>query len=106
MTDYDNHGHDDEHDHDERAARWSVFGKHGGKIGPVMVSTAPTVLRATAQIFGAIAIWGFAIWLVVFLPIFGGILRWVAVGIFAGMGLLNIHIILIELYYPDAHRVA
>lgn len=84
-----------EHDH---GVRWSVFGAHGGQVGPVMVSTDSAVLRATGTVLGAIGVYGFAIWLTLSTGALTGIAQWVAIGLFGVGGLLTIHTALVELY--------
>jgi hypothetical protein len=95
MNSNDDREHEREHDN---AVHWSVFAPRGGQYGPILVTTDRTVLRATAAILGAIAVWGFAIWLTLSVPLFNGSIQWVAVGVFAVFGVFNIHTVVIEVY--------
>lgn len=82
----------------DNAVRWSVFGAHGGQVGPVMLSTDSAVLRATGTVLGAIGGYGFAIWLTLSTGVLTGIAQWVAIGLFAVLSLLTIHTVITEIY--------
>lgn len=88
----------------EHETKRDVFGAYGGQFGPIMVSTNRTLVTATAKIFVAIGLFGYAVWQILSLSLLSSPARWVIVGVITLIGLSTIHVILIEVYTTSARK--
>lgn len=82
----------------KREMQKDVYGTHGFKFGPVMVSTNSKILFGLLRVLAGIGIFAFAIWLVLSTAVFPVPSQWFAAGIMTLIGIWMINVVLIEVY--------